>query len=287
MSDKAPAWVPPVMRAGYYARAAVYTVVGVLAFLAAVRGGQAQGTTNALADLRSAPLGVFALWFISIGLFAYMVWRLVDAALDLDDYGSDAKGMFARIGLAVTGLIHGAIGVSVAATAMGGGNGSDGGGAQSATQKLMSMPYGPWLVGIVGVITIGAGVYYMRKGWGEKYKKHIRVTPTTQKLDPAMKFGCIAEGVVVGLIGISILIAAINTDPSQAGGVGEALGQLRSMSFGRILLGAVGLGLIGFAIENAVEGTYRILPRYAGPDVMTMARQAKLKAEGKLHEATA
>lgn len=287
MSDKAPAWVPPVMRAGYYARAAVYTVVGGLAFMAAVKGGEAQGTTDALADLRAAPLGAVALWVIAIGLFAYMIWRLVDAALDLDDYGSDAKGIFARIGLAVTGLIHGAIGASVAATAMGGGSGGEGGGAQTATQKIMSMPYGPWLAGIVGLITIGAGVYYMHKGWAETYKKHIRVTPTARKLDPAMKLGCIAEGVVVGLIGVSIVIAALNADPSQAGGVGEALHQLRSMAYGRILLGVVGLGLIGFAVENAVEGTYRILPRYAGSDVMTLAKRAKLKAEGKLREATA
>ncbi|MFW2587626.1 DUF1206 domain-containing protein [Sagittula sp. SSi028] len=287
MSEQAPSWVTPVMRAGYYARAAVYTIVGGLAFMAAIRGGQAQGTTNALADLRSAPFGVVALWAIALGLLAYMVWRLVDAFLDLDDYGRGAKGWIARIGLSVTGLIHGAIGVSVAATALGGGSGGQGGGAQSATQKIMQMPYGPWLVGAVGVITIGAGAYYIRKGLAESYKKHIRVTPTTRKLDPAMKAGCIAEGIVVGLIGLSILVAAMTTNPSEAGGVGEALHQLRSMSFGRVLLAIMGLGLIGFAVENAVEGTYRTLPRFDGGDVMTLARRAKLKAEGKLRDATA
>lgn len=286
MSDKAPAWVPPVMRTGYFARAAVYTVVGGLAFLAALQGGQAQGTTDALADLRSHPGGQIALWLIALGLWAYMVWRLVDAWLDLDCYGSDAKGIVARIGLVVTGLIHAGIGASVAATAMGGSGGGEGG-TQTATQKLMSMPFGIWLVGITGVITIGAGAYYIRKGIKERYKEHIRVTPTARKLDPVMKFGCVAMGVVIGIIGVSIVFAALNADPSQAGGVGEALHQLRSMAFGRILLGIVGLGLIGFAVENAVEGYYRVLPRYAGPDVMTLAKRAKLKAEGKLREATA
>lgn len=291
MSEKAPAWVPPVMRTGYYARAAVYTVVGALALTAAIQGGGAQGTTNALADLRSAPLGIIALWLIAIGLWAYMVWRLVDAAMDLEDYGTGAKGALARAGLVVTGLIHGAIGVSVAATAMGnrgsggGGNGGESG-TESATQKLMSLPYGPWLVALAGIATIGAGIYYVHKGWAEKYKEHIRVTPTAQRLSPLCKAGCIAQGVVVGLIGISILYAAITTNPSQAGGLGEALDQVRSAPFGRILLGLMALGLIAFAVENAVEGTYRILPRYAGDDVMTMARRAQLKAEGKLREAT-
>ncbi|WHZ36858.1 DUF1206 domain-containing protein [Sagittula sp. MA-2] len=286
MSEKAPAWVPPVMRTGYFARAAVYVVVGGLALMAAVKGGEAQGTTDALADLRGQAWGVAALWAIAVGLWAYLAWRLVDAWMDLEDYGTDAKGMIARAGLVVTGLIHGAIGVSVAATAMGGSGGGEGG-TQSMTQKLMTMPFGPWLVGAVGLGTLGAGIYYMHKGWAEKYKEHIRVTPTARKLDPVCKFGCIAQGVVISLIGISIIVAAMTTNPSEAGGVGDALHQLRSMAYGRILLGIVALGLLAFAVENAVEGWYRVLPRYEGKDVMTLARRAKLKAEGKLNEATA
>lgn len=287
MSDKAPAWVTPVMRAGYGARAATYLIVGGLAFLAAWQGGSAQGTTDALADLRGTPWGLAALWAIAVGLVAYAVWRLIDAWMDLEDYGHGAKGAIARTGLVVTGLVHGALGISVAATAMGGGSGGEGGGAQSATQKLMSLPYGPLIVGLVGLATIGAGGYYIWKGVAEKYKEHIRVTPTTQRLDPAMKAGCVAEGIVVGVIGFMIVVAALTTDPSQAGGVGEALHKIRSMTFGRILLGAIGLGLVGFAIENLVEAIYRIIPRRAGSDVMTLARRAKMKAEGKLDNATA
>ncbi|MBP0481094.1 DUF1206 domain-containing protein [Sagittula salina] len=286
MPDKAPAWVAPVMRTGYFARAAVYTVVGGLAFFAAIQGGAAQGTTDALADLQKHPGGLIALWLIALGLWAYMIWRLVDAALDLDCYGSDAKGLFARAGLVVTGLIHAAIGASVAAIALGGDSGG-GSGTQTATQKLMTMPAGPWLVGLAGLITIGAGAYYIRKGIKESYKEHIRVTATAQRLAPVMKAGCIAEGVVVGLIGLSVTYAALTTDPSQAGGLGEALHHLRSMAFGRILLALVGLGLVGFAVENAVEGAYRVLPRYDGADVLTLAKRAKLRAEGKLDEVTA
>ena len=279
MSEKAPAWVVPVMRAGYFARALVYTVVGGLALTAAIRGGEAEGTTDALADLQGRAWGMPLLWLIAVGLWAYMVWRLIDAAMDLEDYGTEAKGIVARTGLVVTGLIHGAIGVSVAGLALRGG---DGGGAQSATAKLMEMPYGAWLVGGAGLATIGAGIYYGYKGIAEKYKEHIRVTPTARKLDPVLKFGCIAQGVVIGIIGVLICYAALTADPAQAGGVGEALGQIRAAPFGRILLGVVAVGLVAFALENAVEGLYRVIPRRAGSDVMTLARRAKLKAEGKL-----
>jgi hypothetical protein len=58
------------------------------------------------------------------------------------------------------------------------------------------------------------------------------------------------------------------------------------MAFGRILLGALGLGLVGFAIENLVEALYRVVPARSGGEVMTLARRAKLKAEGKVAQAT-
>ncbi|MFC3615249.1 DUF1206 domain-containing protein [Lutimaribacter marinistellae] len=287
MSEKAPAWVVPVMRAGYAARAAVYAIVGAIAVLAAWRGGQAEGTGDALAQLRGEPWGMAALWIIAIGLLSYMVWRLIDAFMDLENHGTDAKGLIARTGLVVTGLVHGALGVSAASTAIGSGQGGGGAGTETMVQKLMTMPFGVWLVGAAGLATIGAGIYYAYKGISEKYKQHIVATPTARKLDPVMKFGLVAEGVVVGIIGVMICYAALTSNPDQAGGVGMALEQVRSAPFGRFLLGVIGLGLIGFAVENAVEALYRYVPRRAGDDVMSLARRAKLKAEGKLHEATA
>ena len=286
MSDKAPAWVVPVMRAGYFARAAVYTVVGGLALTAALRGGEAEGTTDALAELQDQPWGTPLLIAIAVGLLAYTVWRLIDAFMDLEDYGHGLKGVVARCGLVVTGLVHGAIGISVGAIALrGAGSGGGGGGAESLTARVMQMPGGPWIVAGIGAATVGAGLYYGWKGIAEKYKEHIRVTRLTQRLDPVLKFGCIAEGVVVGIVGLLILYAAATTDPGAAGGLGEALGQIRAAPFGRILLGIVAVGLVGFAVENVVEGAYRVIPRRAGSDVMTLARRAKLKAEGKLEAA--
>ena len=285
MSDKAPAWVVPVMRAGYAARGAVYLVVGGLALTAAIYGGAAQGTTDALADLRGRAWGVPLLWAIAAGLVAYMVWRFVDAWLDLECHGTDAKGLVARAGQIVTGIIHGAIGGSVALTAMRGNGGGDG--TQSVTQKLMQMPWGPWLVMAVGLITVGAGIYYAHKGISESYKDHIRVTPLARRLDPVMKAGLVAEGIVIVIIGLLVAYAGLTNDPGEAGGVGAALGEIRAVAFGRVLMGAVAAGLVAFGIENLVEAVYRVVPRRSGPDVMTLARRARLKAEGKLQQAAA
>jgi hypothetical protein len=291
MAERSLDWVMPVMRAGYAARGLVYAVVGGVAVWSAWSGGSGQGTTGALSTLRDEPFGIVLLWIMAIGLFAYMVWRFFDAFLDLEDYGSDAKGIVSRIGLAVTGFIHGAIGVSVAALAMGDRSGGEGGGEGSGTQgfvaQVMQMPGGRWIVGLAGLCVIGAGVHYAYKGFAEKYKEDIVNTPRTEKLDTVLKFGLVAEGVVVGIVGVLITYAAITTNPSEAGGVGAAFEQIRSAPFGRILLIVIALGLIAFAVENFIEAIYRTVPRLRDPDTRTMAMQSKAKAEARRVKAKA
>lgn len=281
MSSEAPAWVTPVMRAGYAARGLTYAAVGGLSLLSALRGGSGEGTQNALNSLKAHPLGTPLLWLIGLGLVCYAIWRLIDAALDLEDEGTDGKGLIARTGQAVTGLIHGALGLSVLGLGMGGGGGSggSGSGAENWTQKVMSLPYGRWLVALAGLIVIGAGIYYARKGLTEAYKEDIRVTATTQKLDPALKFGLLAEGAVIGIIGGFLLYAGITVSPEQAGGVGQAFDWLRGLPGGRWLVAALALGLLGFALENIVEAIYRVPPRRTGVSVETLASRAKAEAE--------
>lgn len=278
MTKPAPAWVVPAMRAGYAGRALVYTVVGGLALAAAIWGGSTQGTTNALTDLRSVGWGVALLWLIGVGLLGYMVWRLICAALDLDDHGSDGKGIIARTGQVVTGLIHGALGVSAIRLAAGGGD-SGGSRAESLTAMVMQMPYGPYLVGFVAVCVVGAGGHYLHKGWTGKYRRHIRSNETTMKLDPVLKFGFIAHGVVIAIVGVLILSAALTADPNEAGGVGAALGEIRDLTFGRVLLVVISTGLLAFALENAIEAAYRFVPRRSGEDVSSLARRFKHRAQ--------
>ena len=85
-----------------------------------------------------------------------------------------------------------------------------------------------------------------------------------------LKGGLIVYGGLLALVAISIGYAALTADPSQAGGLGQALTQLRSVTFGRFLLGFVGLGLIAFALYNFVEAAYRVVPRINGTDVTTL-----------------
>jgi len=159
MSEKTHEGLKWVMRAGYGARGLIYTIIGGLALLAALKRTQASGTKDALAALRDEPYGIPALFAIGIGLLAYLVWRVAAGVKDVEDHGTDAKGLVARLGQITTGLIHGGIGVSVLALAMSGKN-SGGSSAQDWTQKLMAMPAGRYIVAAGALILLGAGIYY-------------------------------------------------------------------------------------------------------------------------------
>ncbi|WP_300052238.1 DUF1206 domain-containing protein [Sulfitobacter sp.] len=269
MSEKTHEGLKWVMRAGYGARGVIYTIIGGLALLAAVKSTQASGTKDALAALRDEPYGIPALIAIGIGLLAYLVWRVAAGVKDVEDHGTDAKGLIARLGQVTTGLIHGGIGVSVLALAMSGKN-SGGSSAQDWTQKLMSMPAGRYIVAAGALILLGAGIYYAYKGWSGKYKGHLARTQFTESIDPIVKVGLIIYGGILGLVAFSLGYAALTANPSQAGGLGEALQSLRGMAFGRFLLGGAGLGLIGFAVYNFVEAGYRVVPKFSDPDIRTL-----------------
>lgn len=283
MAEQAPGWVVPAMRAGYTSRAIVYVIVGCLALAAAVSGGQAEGSSGALDQLKSWPFGDALLWIIGIGLWLYAIWRWICAWMDLEDRGTDGEGIVARIGQTVTGVIHAALGVTAIQLALGQSGGSSGDSkAQNWTAQVLAMPAGRWIVGIVALIVIGAGLYYVYKGWAEKFRRYLRATATMEKLVPFAKAGLIAFGGVVALVGVFLLFAAIQSNPEEAGGFGKAFATIRSQAYGQILLAIVAVGMLCYAVYNMIEAVYRVVPRAAGHDVMTLAQKAKLKAEGQL-----
>jgi len=289
MSTQVPGWVGPVMRIGYSARGLVYVVVGVLAVFAAYYGGQAEGTRGALATLTDKSWGNALLGFITLGLFAYAIWRAIDAFLDLENEGDGPKGWVARIGMLVSGIVHLSLG-AYAFSLVFSSDGSRGSGTtQSTIAQVLEQPYGQWLVVAAGLATIGAGIYFWNKALNKSYKRNLAFTATSQKLDPLVRFGLMAHGTVVGLIGAFILWAGYTHDASEAGGIGQAFETIRTSLGGQVALGIIGAGLIAFALYCFIEAAYRIVPRRAQGSVTTLAdkgRQAAREAQNAARRAT-
>lgn len=279
--NRAPAWVVPAMRAGYGARGIVYAIVGVLALLAALRGGQAEGTTGALGQFDDQPWGIAILIVIAVGMFCYAFWRVLAGAMDLEEYGADAKGIVARVGQVVTGLIHAGLGVYavllVTGVTSGGGSGD---GAETVTGMVMQYAWGRYLVGAAGLVTLGAGLYYFYKAYSQKYREKLYCTEFSEKLHPVLQAGLVAHGVAIGLVGAFLVWAAWTYDADKAGGLGQAFAAVRSATHGQILLALLAAGLVAFAVFLFTNAVYRIVPSRVEQDdgAMTLADRARQKA---------
>jgi hypothetical protein len=273
-------WTPPVMRAGYAGRGLVYVVVAGISLWAIWHGGQAQGTGSAFSRLEGSTWGVILLVLIAVGLLAYAVWRLVNAIWDLECHGSDAKGMFARVGLAVSGLIYLGIAGTAAAVLFTSADAGDGSTIVRWTGRVMSWPAGRWLVCLGGLAVIGVGLYMGYNAWSEKYREKLTANRFTLRWNKALQAGLVAHGVVLLVVGGLFIYAGLTANPGQAGGTDRAFEWIYAQAYGRILVVLVCLGLLAFALFCFVNAAYRTIPRVAGDDVETLAARLKAKATG-------
>jgi hypothetical protein len=281
VSNRPPAWVDPLMRFGYSARGLVYVLVGAVAFVASVDGGRTPDSKSAVGTLLEMPFGKILVATIAIGLAAYALWCFIDAGLDLDNKGNDASGWAARGAKIVSGAVHAIFAISVSRLATG--SESPAGGddrTEHWTAMLMQQPLGRGIIALAGLIAIAIGVQHFVHAFREKYKRHIRYTQTAQRLDPLLKLGLVAHGVVVVMVGGFFIWAAWSADPSRAGGLRDALLMLRNVDASQTLFAIVGVGLLGFAAYCFVEAAFRIIPRCVPPDLETLATRARALLAG-------
>jgi hypothetical protein len=264
---KASPFVEKFARFGYAAKGVVYCVVGGLAAFAALgSGGETTGSRGALETLSEQPFGRILLGIVAFGLGGYALWQFIRAIEDPENEGQGGKAIAKRIGFFISGVLHFAlvwyaIGiVTGAATGNSGGGGGDDG-AQSWSAKAMSYPMGRWFVFLTGLGILGYGVYQLVRAFKSELGKRLHLGQLEQHTYRAVvavsRFGLAARGVVFGIIGGFLAMAAYHHNPNEARGVAGALDTLQRQPYGPWLLGAVAIGLIGYGIHQFVTARYR------------------------------
>ena len=278
MSQNDFSWAIKLMRAGYSGRGLTYLVIAGISLSAIWQGGQAEGTQTVFQILETTTWGSVALFLIFLGLMAYAVWRVICAIYDLEDYGTDGEGFIARGGQVTTGVVHGALGIAAFLLLFTASSGGDQSGVARAAATVMQWPAGRWIVGVAGLCTIGAGIYYLHKAWSEAYREHLLGNEFTLNWNWVLKAGVLAQGVIVAIIGVFILYAGITADPNEASGLGGVWEFLAGQPFGQFLVVLICLGLLGFAVFCFVNAAYRIVPKATEKDLTTLAAEMKARA---------
>lgn len=249
-------WIDPLARVGFATKGFVYIIIGVLAVQAAMNaGGAAEGARGAILSIADEPFGQILIAVTALGLFGYALWRFVEALVDPRHKGTDAKGIAQRTGYVVSGVIYLGLAIWSAYIALGSSGGGPGGGSskQEWTAALLAQPFGQVLVGLLGAVVVGTGLYHFYKANKATFIRKYR----TASMDPrqhrwakrAGQFGLSARGVAFGIIGGFLIQAALQADASETRGLSGALETLGQQQYGPWLMGIVAVGLVAYGVH--------------------------------------
>ena len=257
-------WVERLGRLGLVAKGVLYAVVGILAIKVALGGReQSPDREGALQTIAQQPFGKGLLVLLAVGLAGYALWQLARGLLDREGEGEDPKGLAKRGSAFARGIWYGALAVLTAERVVSAGSGSGGGGSkeQQTTAGVFDVPLGRYLVYAAGLAFLGAGAFNGYRALAGKFKKKLKTAEMSDAEEASATalgvLGHLARAVVFTLIGLFLFKAAWEFDPKEARGLDGALMELSQQTYGGLLLGAVAVGLMAYALFCFVEARYR------------------------------
>lgn len=255
-------------RLGFAARGLLYLVIGLLV----LRTGRAEDPSGALSVLAEGG-GRILLWLMIAGFVAYGLWRLSDAALNVERHEEGGKGVRERIGAAASGLVHLFLAWQAWRLVKGSGGSSSsggGGGSQEGAQTALGLPGGELALELAGLVLIGVGLFQLVKAYKADFLKHLEPGVASQ---PWARWtgqgGYAARGLVFLISGGFLVAAGLKEQAEQAGGMAEALAWL-TPPWDTL----VAIGLLLFGLYSLIEARFRVLHDVP---VEGAARQARSK----------
>ena len=241
-------------RLGYFARAAVYAILGYIALT--TNGLVREGAKGEFQFIRSIPGGQPVLLVLAAGLLAYSLYKIAGALLDIDRVGSGVGGWIKRAMLAIGGVAYLALGWLSLKFAIGWGSLEGHDEKQDAAAAILEIPLGYVVLALVGCGFLLAAAAQLRSALLSHFMDKLRsgAPPFTAMVG---KIGLASRAIVFALIGWSVLRASWQQDERAVHDVGGALGSLHDSP--SIYL-AVALGVLVFSCYSAIEAHYRIVP---------------------------
>lgn len=234
---------------------------------AAWQGGKAAGSEDAARTAASQPFGYVLVGVISLGIFAYAVWNVLQAVYDTEGVGNDWKGTLKRVGYVLSSLIHLGLAwtcVQLATSSRGTSRverASDGSEHQLLLESVLASDFGPavLMTAAIGVLVFGA--VQMRAAYTGNFLNPLNMAEASagerRLIALSGKVGFAARGLVFFVLGYALLRGGLAERAVLEDGIKSALNEIATSSVGAMGLFVVSVGLTLYGAFLVGAARYR------------------------------
>lgn len=223
-------------RLGYAASGVLHLLLAwVTVQLAWTAGGEQADQAGALQEIAGEGAGQVLLWVLLVGFVLLALWQATEAIA-----WGEVKD---RVKAAAKAVTYGVLAVTTVTVLTSG----SGGGSGGATSTLMSSGAGRVLVGVAGVGVVAVGGYHVVKGWKETFLEDLRSSPS-RWVRRAGRVGYVGKGAALAVVGVLLVVAAVQSDAEKAEGLDAALHALAGLPYGPVLLTLVAVGFAAYGV---------------------------------------
>ncbi|KUI28799.1 DUF1206 domain-containing protein [Mycobacterium sp. GA-2829] len=243
-------------RVGYLINGVLHLLIAYIIFRIAIGSGHGDADqSGALATLAETRGGFIALWGVAIALVPLTLWRLAETVLGLHptehhDPNPDPDDFLLVNRLKALGLaiVYAAVASMAVQFALGSRNSSAERSVGLSTW-LMRTPEGKAVLAVAGLGIVAIGGYFAFKGASRRFRDDLTISGG-RLLTVLGACGHVAEGLVLAVAGLLVVVASVRADPSKATGLDGAVKTLGQMPFGSVLIALAAAGFAAYGLYS-------------------------------------
>jgi hypothetical protein len=256
-------WMKAVARAGWIAKGAVYSLMGVTAFAIGRRkpADDQASPEGAIAQVVANPAGRFLLGILAVGLFLYAMWRLLSAALVR---GNELKDWLHRVGYLFSAAFYFVLAFTAARSVIRDVQPEDSNTVEELSRSMLESSLGRWVLFLAGLVAFAVGLYFIvDKAFGKSFLDELNLATASKEersaITAAGVIGWAGRGFVTAAVGFFVSKAAWEVDREDARGFDRALRELAAHDYGRYAVIGAGVALIAYGVFCIMTFRYQEL----------------------------
>lgn len=256
--------IKKLARFGFYAKGALFIVIGILALMVALgqKGGELADPAGALETIAEVPYGRILLILFIIGSTAHGGWNVLRGVADVDNAGKNWQGIVRRVIAVGVGIFYFSLALTAFDILVAERDVDRNGAIQRMLATILLMlPLGAVLMALIGLGVIGAGISEFYSGVTGKYQENFKIRMLGEHQQRIITMlGVVsfsARALILVMMGCFFIAAAFYYNPNEAAGVDRAMAIIAQQSYGKILLFGTSAGLICHGVLSLYEARFR------------------------------